>query len=699
MKKPYLFFPVGAVVLLVGAAVLYLIIQREDGDNLRTITRHAADGETERAVRELEALLARGGGDFATTVGAAKLALGVSPTHFDEFFRLALRRDDRESDGLLDLTEAAVEAGETEAARRLLEESLRLDAGDPRAFLLAGRFNHATGNHAEAIMFYENAFLRTTPDPVDEVRFARSLSFTGDPAKIVRAKDILHRVSEGSDAAAMDALISIGALNHIPLPEAEIAPYLERFRNHPDFPDALEGRIEVIRRLIGRFERFDVSFALDLGRVLMRGEDLTVRDRLSFAFMALKEGATDAAERALAHFEGLDREGAEYQALSAYLAMLQGRTADGLERLASLQRSHPSDPALVLITEAALFYNRPDLVHSETSELARLLLDHPLASPALQLRGYSLLIDLRPVQADRVLGEAVERYKENALGTLVLWLRERGESRIIERITRDVEDAPDRRIILGIRLDALLDLGETEQLRTELERHGDEVARGTRHILEAELAFRGESPDAAWRHWEIAYEHALARGQFFALRRLAAIGGREGDLNRSHRAYRRIFLDGGGLSIEEHRAFLALSLQRDEIGDSIRVARALAERSGASAPDINNAAYLSFLIDDASEDWVDRMRGLVRDNPDEATFRLTYALGLLRTGREREALGIAEDTRIDMTAEGSQSQAIYAKILAANNRNALASSIVANIDKTRLLPAEQGLIADLDGRR
>ena len=112
----------------------------------------------------------------------------------------------------------------------------------------------------------------------------------------------------------------------------------------------------------------------------------------------------------------------------------------------------------------------------------------------------------------------------------------------------------------------------------------------------------------------------------------------------------------------------------------------------------NNAAYLNFLRGRNIEKYIDRMEQVVEANPDRGTFRMTLALGNLRAGRPREALRLAEETPLDWSEAGASSQAIYAAVLAANDREAFASSLISRIDRSRLLAEEWELVSALSNR-
>lgn len=695
MKKPALLGVAGLIVLVVGILAITLIVQRDESEQIRSLSRLADAGDMERAQAELRAIDPTSVANFETLVNATNLSARVDRGQTARYLRAALAHENRSSAGLAELTNTAISVDEVDLARSLLEEALRLDPVNARAFLAAARYNHFTGNHREAILFFENAFNRIEPERRDELNFAESLALSGDVSKIIRAKDILMRLSEGTDAVAIAAFIVLGTYTHIPLLEAETLPFLARFRQHPLLGEALGNEPELMRRLIARFEDLDGRFAFKVGETLMASGEATSRDRKAFAFIALKQGETEAAERALRAFDGLDRETADFQSLEAYLKMQQGRTAAGVEQILSARETHPSSPEILMVAEAILFIQPPDLVLSEREEIARLIMDHPLASSGLILRGYSLLIEIRPLRADALLAEVVERFRATDPELLASWLQGRNAFETILRITDPPPDSGDRQVLLGFRLDALLSLGRFDTLRDELQIHGETISRALRKILDAEIAFHEGDPAAAWRAWELAFERGAFTRQAMSLRRLAAIAARERDRERAYRAYMRLFAnDQGNLSSEEYSLFLSLAMEQDDLSIGTRIARTAAELFPTPANQ-NNAAYLNALSGEQLEDALETMREVTRDNPGQANFKLTYAFALLRSGQPQEALRVAETVQIDMTPAGAQNQAIYAAILAANNRGALAAGIAANIDKSRLFPAERRLVEDL----
>lgn len=693
MNRSILYGLLGFIVLLAGILTVALIIARDETEMLDRIRSFIETGQADRARSELADLERRG---FSTPEGlieAARLLSTIDVAQSNRLLGELLERDDVNDAAFRRAAELAIEIGNLPLGRNFLEESMRLNPGSADAFRIGGILNFEGGHFREASLFFDSAFGRMQPSRRDQIAHGRALILSGDTDRLLRGKQILWDLAEGDDTFSADALIALGAFPNIPLLPDEREEIVQRLQDHPLREARLSESPPMMRQIIAAFEPSHPEFALETGRVLMRTTDLTTRDRISFAFLALRRNAPEDAERALSAITGMDRELAEVRGLAAFTRMLSHETGQGVREMETLAAEAPGNPAVMMILEGMLFENRPPLSISETEALANLLLAHPLVTVQSALRSYELLLEIRPLRRQDILEKAWARYAETNAVALALWLRQQNDIPRLLRLTESEAAKTDARL-LSLRFDALLSQGNIEKLAEEFNRYEERLDEGNRLLLRADLAIR-RNAENAWKTWDEALQRSINMGRSAGIRRLALIALQNGDQARAHRAYRRLFIDGTPMAREELEMLMSLSLEHGTFDNAVEVAERAADRFPDDAGAQNNAAYLNFLRGTRLDHYLSIMEEVVRNNPGVRNYRMTLALGRLRAGRAQEALRLAEETQLDMTPEGAQGQAIYAAVLAANDRRAMAASFARNIDRSRLLREEWNLIAEI----
>lgn len=696
MTRNILFGILGFAILIAGVVTVGLILARDERETLRKIAELFDAGETKQARVHLERLQQRGFETAQLQVDAARLLARIDPEQAAALLEDTLQREDRTAKVMRSGAEVALAMGSRATARLLLEESMRMEPASAEAFRLGGLLNYGAGHWREAVLFFDNAFARMEATGADRILHARALASTGDPDKVIRAKNILLELSENAQRVGADAMLVLASMDNIPLLSGEIDEFLEDFRSHPHFRDSLRGNHEAMRRIIARFEPYDPSFAFEVGKVLVRGDDLTIRDRLSLAFLALRQSAAEEAVAILDAVEGLDRASPEVRALRAYAKMHRQQTTSGLSDIEELLEAQPSSPALLMVMEAILFEHPPPLSLTEREALAELHFQHPLASVAARFRSLDLILEIRPLREEEIFRRAISEFAEDYPEILGEWLFRNG--RIEEVLLLTENRSALTAAGWALRLESHLALRRFEELEQEIAEASEKLDDTALSILRAELYFAQDNSASAWRHWEISFEDASLRGNHVLLRRLGHLGVREGSPAQAYRAYRRVYLDGGRMSERDWKLFLQLSIEEDTLAKATRIAEHIESTFPGDPSHTNNAAYLNFLRGRNIEMYIQRMEQVVEANPERGTFRMTLALGNLRAGRPREALRLAEETPLDWSEAGASSQAIYAAVLAANDREAFASSLISRIDRARLLDEEWELVSALSNR-
>jgi hypothetical protein len=126
----------------------------------------------------------------------------------------------------------------------------------------------------------------------------------------------------------------------------------------------------------------------------------------------------------------------------------------------------------------------------------------------------------------------------------------------------------------------------------------------------------------------------------------------------------------------------------------LRVARAQSDLEPANPTKKNNDAFLSLLLNGASERSELLAREASAANPNVPEWAATYAYALHLAGKESEAKKVME--KLPSEALGRSGIALYfAIILAANGDDAKAKESLSKLNPNGMLPEEQKLAADL----
>jgi len=134
--------------------------------------------------------------------------------------------------------------------------------------------------------------------------------------------------------------------------------------------------------------------------------------------------------------------------------------------------------------------------------------------------------------------------------------------------------------------------------------------------------------------------------------------------------------------------------QTNETRELLRVARAQIELDPSNPVTKNNAAFLSLLLNGASERSETLAREATTANPNVPEWVATYAYALHLSGKESAAKKVME--RLPSEALGRPGIALYyAIVLAASGDHSQARDSLAKLNPHGMLPEEQKLAADL----
>jgi hypothetical protein len=113
----------------------------------------------------------------------------------------------------------------------------------------------------------------------------------------------------------------------------------------------------------------------------------------------------------------------------------------------------------------------------------------------------------------------------------------------------------------------------------------------------------------------------------------------------------------------------------------------------------DRAAYTKLILGDFIP--LDELESRSRKYPDNASFRMTYALGLLKSGSKVKALFELKDVEpsIQVDALLPHQKAVYAAILAANGQAEEAQGIIKTISFGSLTRQEEALVSPLSAAK
>lgn len=362
------------------------------------------------------------------------------------------------------------------------------------------------------------------------------------------------------------------------------------------------------------------------------------------------------------------------------------------ERLRLLLHGEDRDLALQAVQ---LLASLPD--HWINEDLATLALERFQGDPDLagtdQLHLDLFHISLQQVPAEELIEQSIARHREANLTPLVEWLMRLGEVKRIVDLT-DPDTVSLDVTLFQLRAHALGALGRLEQLESELEAPPVHIPEPLLLSARASLATRMKKESQAILLWRKAFDAAKldrSRNWFYPL---ATVAQRGGDTDRQMEALAQGIEHPLGTppSAPSLAPLFQWLLERNDTDRLLEVSYALLRREPNNPVLINNYLYLRAVHGNPSESDADTLRKLAEAFPDQAAFRHSLALTLLRIGNPQgalEELGKLASIPAELSPSG---QAIYSKALEALSKPDEAAALAATIDWNALTKAEQELL-------
>ena len=520
-------------------------------------------------------------------------------------------------------------------------------------------------------------------------------------AKAERARRMVDRIAPAVEAGRWDEVV----------PVARLAVGLA-----PDEPR--------VRWLLARHgSAAGTADALETWPALAGLGPLSRADRIAWATLALRHDRLDVAGRLVAELLSGQADDPDVLRLATALAARQGDMAASVALAREWLATRPEDPEpqwelgrrlaaarepsargearrllwpLLLRTNpwqesaGAVLAADPDLTRGEREQVRRELRRADASERVLAALDLALEPDRRKDILASMAARAGQETNRAEMGRQIAWLAENGAIEEIltvltpERIASD----PD---LAGTRLQALLEVGRTEEARAEMELPGSPVDETLRHCLGAWTAREaGRESEADDRLTAAVASAGRSSGRLRFVAEYALRLGRDGP---AARAYERLLEVPDG-AVSAGRSLASLAIRSDNVPALRRALDSLRRRLPGDAGIRTLAIYLAFLqgdSDPAALGWVAE----VAEQPGaSATVFAARALGRWRLGQSPQGLEELESIDPGLLASEPRLRLAHALLLSGSQRREAARTIAREIPADRLLGEERRLLAD-----
>lgn len=297
-------------------------------------------------------------------------------------------------------------------------------------------------------------------------------------------------------------------------------------------------------------------------------------------------------------------------------------------------------------------------------------------------------------QRDRVLEELIQVSSGTNLllrRDAVAFLADRNElARSLDLMPQELVASDVR--LRSARLQALLDLGRTDQAAREMADAGEALAvePHLRLCLEAQLAVKSDKRDQAAR---LLQQAVVASSRLPGPLRFCAIyAERLGFPKESIAAYQKL-AEHPPSTVHASRQVLRLAIASDNLAE----AQIALRRASRFLPDdsafLVGSVYLDLLVGKSSNaERLASVEAVLAKRPGDAFTRVTLALGRWRSGNLAGALAVLEEGGVDWENAEPRCRAVRAAVLGANLQREAARQIVRSLDVDRLMSAERLLV-------
>lgn len=503
--------------------------------------------------------------------------------------------------------------------------------------------------------------------------------------------------------------------------EPEAIRAVARFLSRTRQPTALEfwDRLEKA----GRLTRADLT---DEAAIALLAGDDTRAKRAITALLSGKHGAPKPIDHLLATQLAI-RQGAGIEAHDALQKIFDDPQASGREKLQAallemaisggseawrneawgwVKKVSEADDAagldgLMVFAQTLLTSEKiPENFPIAPLELAQKLEAHPLARAPQKLVAIDLKIREQKEARDGLIAKAIEQFKAGEpeeTAALATWLNGKGEfQRQLDAIP--LQKAMQSRELFLQHLDALGGLSRWKEIKDLLDRDTFPLDPVVQKMYLARTSAQLDEKAASENNWQRALE--AAHGDPGKLVMLAGYAEKNGALEVARAAYDEAAAESPRLRAA-HQGRLRLAQATRE---TKKIHGVLAEMLAIWPNDpavLNDEAYLRLLLMEQAQvesrkeevgNIEELAAKLVHRDPSSLPHRTLLALARLRLGKFSDAMDAYGNIQVAPGALTPSALAVHAAVLAANGRSEDAVAEIREVDRTRLLPEEAGLV-------
>jgi hypothetical protein len=327
----------------------------------------------------------------------------------------------------------------------------------------------------------------------------------------------------------------------------------------------------------------------------------------------------------------------------------------------------------------------------QIADLAQRLQDHPLADRNDKLLALALRGRLPGADDQALETSARELFPANdpsSLVTLGHWLMSQGKyPAVLELI--DSQTAFERQDLFLIRIDAMAELKQWAAIKEVLQQSDPPIPEELRLLFLARTLTElgeGARADLAWDQVRLAVANQPVK-----LANVAAYAAKLGldDIARS--SYQSLIND-----LDQRRSafeqWVALERREQHTEALHQVLTTMAQYYPSDPVVRNDVLYTGFLLDPATDAQLDEARKQVQQYPALLSYRITLALGFLRSNQPAAALTVFEGLPINWSLVNPSWRAIFAAVLRANGLEDDAKALRNLTPGDQLLPEEAELL-------
>lgn len=371
------------------------------------------------------------------------------------------------------------------------------------------------------------------------------------------------------------------------------------------------------------------------------------------------------------------------------LSQLSSRASErssGVTHLRALA-TQPNEEGLTAIRNLATY---PGNNKQDTQLLVEQLKKHPLATPQDKVLALSLAQKIGEADPNMVFSKAEELFLKASPDEMVelgRWLNEQGAYNKTAHCI-PMAEAMKRYDLFLIWADAMAITKQWSLLEQALSSPNVPIDEFLRHLFLARTAEAQKKASLATHEWDRAFAEAGKDPEklWFLIRYAIRL-----DHFKEATKGLAILSTIPSQARNAWETWVDTCLLKNNTQELITVLKNMAEVYPRDNAVENDLRYTQALIAPLHDKALARSQILVAENPNILAYRMTLALALLRENNKTDALKLLEGLDVPWADVKPGWRAVYAGILRANGRNALADLMVNNLPTVKLLPEEMVL--------